>query len=92
MSVATTAYLALCISLASAATSGHFLMPWMCLERCGGNESSIDANIQQIASNSIVSAAAFELFNLGPNGALVVNNLTGVIGRCVSLMFGSVSI
>lgn len=59
---------------------GRFLMPWMCLERCGRNSSEINANIQQIANNlDLISAVAFERFNLGPGGTLVLNNLTNIL-------------
>ena len=63
------------------AASPHFLMPWLCLERCGGNATSIAANVKQVQDNTgtLFTAAAFELFNLGPNGALVKNNLTNVL-------------
>jgi hypothetical protein len=55
-------------------------MPWLCLERCGGNATTIAYDLRQIAVNtSVINAAAFELFNLGPNGTLVVNNLTQVV-------------
>jgi hypothetical protein len=63
-----------------AAASPHFLMPWLCLERCGGNATTIAFDLHQIAAkSSVINAAAFELFNLGPNGTLVVNNLTQVV-------------
>lgn len=59
--------------------NGRFLMPWMCLERCGGNASSISANLKQIAGAvGLVTAVSYEQFNLGPEGALVTNNLTRV--------------
>lgn len=51
----------------------------MCLERCGGNATSIAADLAAISAHrSSLAAVSFELFNLGPNGTLVVNNLTSV--------------
>ncbi len=45
--------------------------------RCGGNASTIAANLQQLQQlEGLVTAAAYEQFNLGPNGTLVPNNLT----------------
>lgn len=56
-------------------------MPWLCLERCGDNSADISMQLKQFAVNSsVLNAAAFELFNLGPNSTLVVNNLTQVAG------------
>lgn len=49
----------------------------MCLERCGDTAADIAAQLAQLAANaSSFSAVQFEAFNLGPGGALVVNNLT----------------
>jgi len=56
------------------------VMPWMCLERCGGTPRSIAANLADILENrDVVDAVSFEIFNLGPNGTLVENNLTNVV-------------
>eukprot|EP00042_Codosiga_hollandica_P020244 m.64952 g.64952 ORF g.64952 m.64952 type:complete len:271 (-) comp49761_c0_seq1:114-926(-) len=53
---------------------------WMCLERCGGNSTTIEENLQQIADNlDVIDTVAFETYNLGPNSTLVFNdNLTDV--------------
>jgi hypothetical protein len=69
----------------------HILMPWLCLERCGFNTSQIESHIDEIAARNaafrrrntknssredpLVNVVAFELFNLGPNSSLVVNDL-----------------
>jgi hypothetical protein len=67
-----------CAALAAPADA-HFLMPWMCLERCGGNASSIAANLEQLRTYAgLITAASYEEFNLGAGGSLVTNNLTKV--------------
>jgi len=52
-------------------------MPWMCLERCGANSSQIQQDLQSIVQYK-VTRVAFEMYNLGPNGQLLLNNLTQV--------------
>jgi len=55
------------------------VMPWMCLERCGGNATSIAANLREIdAHKHFLSAVSFDLYNLGANSQLVRNKLTPV--------------
>jgi len=55
------------------------VMPWMCLERCNETSRDIQANLQQIIDHKAdISAVAFELFNLGPNSSLIINNFTRV--------------
>jgi hypothetical protein len=67
-----------CAALAAPADA-HFLMPWMCLERCGGNASTIAANLEQLRTYAgLITAASYEEFNLGAGGSLVTNNLTKV--------------
>jgi len=56
---------------------------WMCLEICGGNETSIAADLQEIAAhNSLLSAVSFERYTLGSNADFVdfssTYNLTDV--------------
>jgi len=52
---------------------------WMCLERCGGNATSIEENLSQIQQyRHLFSSILFERFNLGPNSTLILNNLTNV--------------
>jgi hypothetical protein len=59
--------------------SQRVVFPWLCLERCGDNSSDIAEQVRQLQVNSSVfTGASFELFNLGPNATLVVNNLTRV--------------
>ena len=63
---------------ASAAGEKH-VMPWMCLSRCGANQSQIQLNLQQIVDNTdVFDYAAFEKFNLGANKKLILNNFTDV--------------
>jgi len=66
--------------LAAASCSAHrIVLPWMCLERCGGNSSSIASALDDIEHHSTISSAvAFEKYNLGANSQLVLNNLTDV--------------
>ena len=64
---------------AAASEGPHVLFPWLCLERCGDNATAIAAQVQQLADNvDLFTGAAFELFNLGPNSTLILNNLTRV--------------
>ena len=54
-------------------------MAWMCLERCNETASSIAGSLQQLQGLSDrLNSVAFELYNLGPGGALVTNALTAV--------------
>jgi len=60
-------------------SSNFFLMPWMCLERCGDNSTDIQYQIQQLTVNiSKFTGVSFEDYNLGPNSTLIKNNLTQV--------------
>jgi hypothetical protein len=55
-------------------------MPWMCLERCGDNATTIAAQLHSLAQHKeLISGVSFELFNLGAQGTLVSNNLTQVL-------------
>lgn len=70
---------ALVAALVNSVEGKKRVMPWMCLERCNGTTESIALNLLQVAKNQeVLSAVAFELFNLGANSTLVVNNLTDV--------------
>ncbi len=63
----------------AAAASQRVVFPWLCLERCGDNSTDIAEQVRQLQVNSSVfTAASFELFNLGPNATLIVNNLMRV--------------
>jgi hypothetical protein len=67
--------------LLPALASSLFVMPWLCLERCGDASADIAAQLAQLgdpAHRGDFTAASFELFNLGPNSTLIVNNLTSV--------------
>jgi hypothetical protein len=67
------------ISEVQGAKSNKRIMVWMCLERCGFTKNQIQEQIKQIADNKdLIWAVSFEKYNLGPNGTLVVNNLTDV--------------
>ena len=58
----------------------------MCLERCGGNASSIAADLAAIkAHRKSLAAVSFELFNLGENGTLITNNFTSVHGTITAM-------
>lgn len=52
-------------------------MVWLCLERCNETGADIARSLQQLGQLPL-SAAAFERYNLGVNGTVVVNNLTNV--------------
>ena len=54
------------------------VMPWLCLERCGDTAAEIAADVAQFQDHAILNVASFELYNLGPQSTLVVNNLTRV--------------
>ncbi|KAH3759947.1 hypothetical protein Pelo_8259 [Pelomyxa schiedti] len=55
------------------------LMPWMCLERCGHTPDDILDQLKSLYDHrDVVSTVSFELYNLGPNGTIVRNNLTDV--------------
>eukprot|EP00753_Platysulcus_tardus_P017085 PLAT6263.1.p2 GENE.PLAT6263.1~~PLAT6263.1.p2 ORF type:complete len:301 (+),score=116.58 PLAT6263.1:34-903(+) len=62
------------------------IMPWLCLQRCGRNESQITASLQQLKDNSDIFdfAAAFEMYNLGANGTLVRDKLAHVAANVSS--------
>jgi hypothetical protein len=64
---------------AMSSVGSHFIMPWICLERCGDNSTDIAAQLHQFAVNgSVLNAASFEDYNLGANSQLIKNNLTQV--------------
>eukprot|EP01029_Cantina_marsupialis_P030098 TRINITY_DN795_c0_g2_i1.p1 TRINITY_DN795_c0_g2~~TRINITY_DN795_c0_g2_i1.p1 ORF type:complete len:311 (+),score=75.69 TRINITY_DN795_c0_g2_i1:99-935(+) len=55
------------------------IMPWLCLERCGGTSKSIAQNLAEIRDHKkSLSAVSFEMYNLGANQTLVLNDLTRV--------------
>eukprot|EP01138_Halocafeteria_seosinensis_P008196 gb/GECG01008376.1/.p1 GENE.gb/GECG01008376.1/~~gb/GECG01008376.1/.p1 ORF type:complete len:289 (+),score=28.02 gb/GECG01008376.1/:1-867(+) len=55
------------------------IMPWLCLSRCGLNDTQIKKNMNQVLENrQLFDFASFEKFNLGPNSTLVDNNFTKV--------------
>jgi hypothetical protein len=70
-----------------APASALFIMPWLCLERCGDSSADIAAQLAQLAGphRADFTAASFELFNLGPNSTLIVNNLTSVSAQLAAL-------
>lgn len=66
-------------SSSSSSAPPFFLMPWMCLERCGDNSTVIQYQLQQLTVNiSKFTGVSFEDYNLGPNSTLIKNNLTQV--------------
>ncbi len=47
---------------ADGSSGGRFAMPWMCLERCGGNASTIQAALDDFKSHSgVLTAVSFEV-------------------------------
>jgi hypothetical protein len=71
----------LLLGVAGAAKSGQGkrVRPWMCLERCDFTSSDIEDHLHQIESNlDVITGVSFEMFNLGPEGVLVANDLTEV--------------
>ncbi|GAM23370.1 hypothetical protein SAMD00019534_065450, partial [Acytostelium subglobosum LB1] len=53
------------------------VLPWMGLQR---TNESIASDLEEIESiSNLLSAVAFERFNLGPNSTLILNNFTDVI-------------
>jgi hypothetical protein len=51
----------------------------MCLERCNFTSEEIAEQLQQLEDHiEIFNAISFEMFNLGPNSQLVINNFTQV--------------
>jgi hypothetical protein len=77
-------------SIKPSTPSDLFIMPWMCLERCGDNSADITAEIAQFQVNrSSFTDVSFELFNLGPNSTLIVNNLTRVSNQLNALGLGT---
>lgn len=69
------------LSLLALLTSADafFAIPWLCLERCGDDAGQIAAQLQQLRDHRAdFTGASFELWNLGPNSTLIVNNLTRV--------------
>ena len=80
-----TAYIALLSLTVGALAQAPIIFPWICLERC--NDTNIPFELNQLDVNRSVFAAGgamFELFNLGPNSTLIVNNLTNVAPSIVS--------
>lgn len=71
---------------ADAAPGSPFVMPWMCLERCGDGPANISAQLASAAAHTdVLTAMSFELWNLGPNSTLVANNLTAVAAPLAGL-------
>lgn len=55
------------------------VMPWLCLSRCGSNDTQIKETVKQVVGNKeIFDFASFEKYNLGPHSSLVNNNFTNV--------------
>jgi len=74
-----TILVAVVLLLSQGVESKKKVMPWMCLERCGGNSSSIAANLQQIAKHRhLLTGVSFERYNLGNSSQLILNNFTSV--------------
>jgi len=56
------------------------IMPWFCLERCNNaTVAQIETELANIVQSAqYISAASFEMYNLGPGSTLVVNNFTRI--------------
>lgn len=66
-------------SMHAASASDFFVMPWMCLERCGDNSTAIIEQLDQYSVNRTkFTGVSYEDFNLAANSTLVKNNLTQV--------------
>lgn len=55
---------------ASAGGGPRFVMPWMCLEDCGYNASAIAAQLAQLATPGVFTAAAYEDYDLALDGTV----------------------
>jgi len=74
------------IFFAENVSANRRVMPWMCLERCNGTSQTIAAELKQISKHKHhLTGVSFELFNLGPNSTLVLNNFTNVAPVIASL-------
>jgi hypothetical protein len=66
------------------------VMPWMCLERCGFNTTQIVEQLKQLNEHrNVITAVAFEMFNLGPNSTLITNELFNPLPAIKSMGFDS---
>lgn len=55
------------------------VMPWMCLERCGANATTIAAHIDDLRRHrAVIDSVSFEWLDLGPQGSVIDNNFTDV--------------
>jgi len=63
------------------------VMPWMCLERCdNATYDDIQKQLKVIANHAeVFTMVSFEMFNLGPNSQLILNNLTLVVDALKAL-------
>ena len=57
-------------SLAAAAPQTRLVMPWLCLEDCGASASAIAAQLRQLETPRVFTAASFEDYDLAPNGTV----------------------
>ena len=48
----------------------RMIMPWLCLEDCGASASAIAAQLRQLATPGVFTAASFEDFDLALNGTV----------------------
>jgi hypothetical protein len=71
-------------------------MPWMCLERCGFNQSAIYDQLAALREQArslpvpAVTAVSFEWGDLGPNGTFIFNGFTSVSGQVTD--FGAAAV
>jgi len=68
------------------AAPSRFVMPWMCLEDCGFNSSQIDAQLAQLATPGLFTAAAAEDYDLCSNGTACKKSRRSIVSdRLASL-------
>lgn len=59
-----------------AGAGDRVVMPWMCLEDCGGSVATALADI--VAHRSIVAQVSFVDFRVGPNASFIRGNVSEV--------------
>ena len=78
--------------IGSVGASSRFVMPWMCLEDCGANASSITSQLAQLSTPGIFTSAAFEDYDLCSNGTACKKSYRSrVSDRVAALGLGSVA-
>ena len=73
-------------SLAHCAPPPRLVMPWLCLEDCGADASEIAADLAQLAAPGVFTAAAFEAYDLLPDGTVGVQHVRSRVSGAVRAM------